>query len=135
MIHLAMTHFTWRPPSPSSPTPPGTEGAAVRVIDLATCCCFVSPRLNEHHTDSITSIKYSSDGRMFASSSKDGDIKASLTANTFMQGYGVPSSGDILVSWVCKNTPPLASCLNFIGLMFKFHWIFFNWFEYFVRIH
>uniref|UniRef100_A0A2P2I6D6 Cleavage stimulation factor 50 kDa subunit n=1 Tax=Hirondellea gigas TaxID=1518452 RepID=A0A2P2I6D6_9CRUS len=53
----------------------GTDGPAVRVIDLATCCCFVSPRLNEHHTNTITSVKYSSDGRLFASSSKDGDIK------------------------------------------------------------
>lgn len=53
----------------------GTMGAAVRVIDLATCCCFVSPRLHEHHTKAITSVKYSSDARMFASSSVDGDIK------------------------------------------------------------
>lgn len=53
----------------------GSENAAVRVIDLATCCCFVSSRPSDHHTKPVTSVKYSSDARMFASSSKDGDVK------------------------------------------------------------
>ncbi|KAA0202177.1 hypothetical protein HAZT_HAZT000380 [Hyalella azteca] len=53
----------------------GSSNAAVRVIDLATCCCFVSPRLHEHHTHPVTCVKYSSDARLFVSSCAGGDIK------------------------------------------------------------
>jgi len=53
----------------------GTEGPALRVIDLATCCCFVAPRVSDHHTKGITSVRYAADGRMYCSSGKDGDIK------------------------------------------------------------
>ena len=57
----------------------GSESSTVRVIDLATCACYVSPRLSDHHTQSITSVKYSSDGRLCASSSADGNIKVRAT--------------------------------------------------------
>jgi len=53
----------------------GTEGNAIRVLDLATCCCFVSPRLQEHHTRGVTCVKYAADARLYASASKDGDVK------------------------------------------------------------
>ncbi|KAB7493612.1 Cleavage stimulation factor subunit 1, partial [Armadillidium nasatum] len=53
----------------------GTEGPIIRIYNINTCQCYVCPYPKEHHTDSVTSVKFSSDARLYASSSKDGNIK------------------------------------------------------------
>lgn len=53
----------------------GTQHKVIRLYDVNTMQCFVGSVASNQHSNSITSVKWSQDGRVFASSSKDGSIK------------------------------------------------------------
>lgn len=53
----------------------GTEDAAVRIYDVKSLQCFTSGRAQDAHRAAITQIRYSKNGRMFATSSADGSIR------------------------------------------------------------
>jgi cleavage stimulation factor subunit 1 len=52
-----------------------TEQTTIRLYDVHTSQCFVSAVANDQHRDSVTCMKYSGTGSVYASCSKDGDIK------------------------------------------------------------
>ena len=51
----------------------------VRLYDVSTLQCFVSSDARDQHLDAVTAVHYSSDGRLYASSSLDGSIKVSFS--------------------------------------------------------
>ncbi|CAF0802709.1 unnamed protein product [Didymodactylos carnosus] len=53
----------------------GTQNPIVRLYDVETGKCFVSAQPQEQHSKAITCLKWSPNGRMFATSSKDGTFK------------------------------------------------------------
>jgi len=53
----------------------GTYAPILRVYDLATQACFVSPCATDHHKGPINTISYAPRGNLFCSGSQDGDIK------------------------------------------------------------
>lgn len=53
----------------------GTDHPVLRLYDINTFQCFVSCHPRDQHRGPITSISYSSNGSIYATSSKDGDIK------------------------------------------------------------
>ncbi|XP_065842308.1 cleavage stimulation factor subunit 1-like [Oscarella lobularis] len=53
----------------------GTEHPTIRLYDFNTLTCYVSANPKDQHSGPITSIRYSSNGKMYVSSSKDGTIK------------------------------------------------------------
>ncbi|KAI9007939.1 WD40-repeat-containing domain protein [Phycomyces nitens] len=53
----------------------GTRDAAVRVYDVKTLQCYSNNNTAEMHRGSITQIRYSHTGKMFASSSADGSVR------------------------------------------------------------
>ncbi|CAG5103809.1 Similar to CSTF1: Cleavage stimulation factor subunit 1 (Homo sapiens) [Cotesia congregata] len=70
----------------------GTNHPVVRVYDVTTSQCFVCSIPNQQHTAGITSIKYSSDAKTYASAGKDGSIKlwdgvSNRCINTFVKAH------------------------------------------------
>ncbi|KAL1450184.1 hypothetical protein WDU94_002631 [Cyamophila willieti] len=53
----------------------GTDHFVVRMYDTTTTQCFVCCLPSSQHKQAITAVKYSQDGRIYCSGSKDGDIK------------------------------------------------------------
>lgn len=53
----------------------GTDHFVLRMYDTSTTQCFVCCLPSSQHTQAITTVKYSQDGRIYCSGSKDGDIK------------------------------------------------------------
>jgi cleavage stimulation factor subunit 1 len=53
----------------------GTDHNQIRMYDLNTMQCFTSPNPQDHHFGPINQVRYSSDGKLFVSGSKDGAIK------------------------------------------------------------
>lgn len=47
----------------------------IRMYDITTSQCFVASNPAHQHSDSVTSIKWSPDGKLYASASIDGMIK------------------------------------------------------------
>ncbi|XP_026477972.1 cleavage stimulation factor subunit 1-like [Ctenocephalides felis] len=70
----------------------GTNHFVVRLYDIETAQCFVSHLRNFHHTDAINHVKYSANGKLYASASADGTIKlwdgvSSRCVNTFQKAH------------------------------------------------
>lgn len=53
----------------------GTEQPTLRLYDVKTKQCFVSSDARDQHTQSITSVHYSIDGRLYVTGSRDGALK------------------------------------------------------------
>lgn len=53
----------------------GTDHNVLRVYDINTAQCFVSAIPNQHHSSSITCVRYASNGKIYATGSLDGAIK------------------------------------------------------------
>ena len=49
--------------------------AAVRLYDVSTLQCFVSSDARDQHLDSVLSLNYSPDGRLYTTAGADGAIK------------------------------------------------------------
>ena len=69
-----------------------TQQPTLRLYDLHTTQCYVSSMPNDQHCEPITSIKYSQTGTVYATSSKDGDIKiwdgtSNRVINTFPRAH------------------------------------------------
>lgn len=52
-----------------------TEQSTLRVYDTNTCQCFVSPLASQHHSEGLTSVHWSADGRVYVTGSTDGAVK------------------------------------------------------------
>ncbi|KAL0277084.1 UNVERIFIED_CONTAM: hypothetical protein PYX00_004488 [Menopon gallinae] len=70
----------------------GTNHFVIRVYDLTTAQCYVCNFPSHQHTKSITSVKYSKDGRHYVTSSRDGSIKvwdgvSNRCINTFQKAH------------------------------------------------
>lgn len=53
----------------------GTHQPTIRLYDTSTCQCFVSSNPLDQHTGPVTKLDYNPTASMYASSSKDGDIR------------------------------------------------------------
>jgi cleavage stimulation factor subunit 1 len=53
----------------------GTQHPVVRLYDVETGRCFVSTHSQDQHNGAITSVRWAPNGRLFATSSKDGSFK------------------------------------------------------------
>ena len=53
----------------------GVVQPVIRMYDITTSQCFVASNPAHQHTDSVTSVTWSPDGKMYASASVDGMIK------------------------------------------------------------
>ena len=53
----------------------GVMQPVIRMYDITTSQCFVASNPAHQHSDSVTSIKWSPDGKLYASASIDGMIK------------------------------------------------------------
>lgn len=53
----------------------GTQHPTIRLYHLPTFQSFVSPNTNDQHKGAITSLAYAKSSALYASSSKDGDIR------------------------------------------------------------
>jgi len=53
----------------------GTEHNMIRLYDINTRQAFVSPNTDQNHFGPINQVRFTSDGKMFASCSKDGTVK------------------------------------------------------------
>jgi len=70
----------------------GTVSPVLRIYDVNTAQCFISAIPSHHHTKSITSVKWSNDGRHLVSASLDGSIKiwdavSNRCVSTFLQAH------------------------------------------------
>ncbi|CAB4054940.1 CSTF1 [Lepeophtheirus salmonis] len=70
----------------------GCEHPVVRLYDVNTSQCFVSSIPHQRHTSEVTMVKFSNDGKIYASSSTDGSIKiwdgvSSKVINTFDEAH------------------------------------------------
>jgi WD40 repeat protein len=52
----------------------GTTHPRVRLHDLETLQCFATMQVSHEHTNSVQDVRYSSDGRAFATASADGTV-------------------------------------------------------------
>lgn len=69
-----------------------TQHPVVRLYDVNTLQCFVCSIPSHQHTNTVTSLKWSQDARVFASCSKDGSIKlwdgvSNRCINTFPKAH------------------------------------------------
>ena len=53
----------------------GTQNNTIRIYDIASMKCYVSPRLSDNHTAPVNQVRYGPDGNIYASCAKDGTIK------------------------------------------------------------
>ena len=53
----------------------GTNQPVIRLYDINTAQCYVCSFPSHYHMGGITSIKYSFDGKIYCSGSRDGSIK------------------------------------------------------------
>jgi cleavage stimulation factor subunit 1 len=53
----------------------GTAHNQIRMYDLNNMQCYTSPNPQDHHFGPINQVRYSTDGKLFVSGSKDGSIK------------------------------------------------------------
>ncbi|XP_063231915.1 cleavage stimulation factor subunit 1 [Bacillus rossius redtenbacheri] len=70
----------------------GTNHPVVRLYDVNTAQCYVCSVPSHQHTGGVTSLKYSVDGKLCASSSVDGSIKvwdgvSNRCVNTFLKAH------------------------------------------------
>ncbi|CAF0921688.1 unnamed protein product [Rotaria sordida] len=71
----------------------GTQHPVTRLYDVETGRCFVSTQPQDQHTKAITCVKWASNGRQYATSSKDGSFKiwdgvTNRCINTFDGAHG-----------------------------------------------
>jgi cleavage stimulation factor subunit 1 len=71
----------------------GTDNPLIRLYDINTLQCYVSPNGESNHLGPINQIRYGHDGKLFASCSKDGQIKLWDTVSfrcvqTFSNAHG-----------------------------------------------
>eukprot|EP00743_Colponemidia_sp_Colp-15_P004154 GILK01004483.1.p1 GENE.GILK01004483.1~~GILK01004483.1.p1 ORF type:complete len:475 (-),score=51.01 GILK01004483.1:141-1529(-) len=70
----------------------GTSHPMLRLYDVNTFQCFTAAKMEDHHRAGINQIRFSSDGSIFASCSKDGSIKlwdlvSNACVNTIPQAH------------------------------------------------
>nr|CAD7448412.1 unnamed protein product [Timema bartmani] len=70
----------------------GTNHPVIRLYDVMSAQCFVCSIPSHQHTGVVTSLKYSLDGKVYASSSRDGSIKlwdgiSNRCVNTFHKAH------------------------------------------------
>lgn len=53
----------------------GTDHNVLRVYDINTAQCFVSPIASQQHASSVTCVKYAPNAKLYATGSLDGTIK------------------------------------------------------------
>lgn len=53
----------------------GTDHNVLRVYDINTAQCFVSPISSQQHASSVTCVKYAPNAKFYATGSLDGTIK------------------------------------------------------------
>ncbi|KAI1718378.1 cleavage stimulation factor subunit 1, dimerization domain-containing protein [Ditylenchus destructor] len=74
----------------------GTKHPTLRLYNVETQQCFVSSMPKDQHTDSITDINYAENARLYASGSRDGNVKiwdgiSNRCVETFARAHdGVP---------------------------------------------
>jgi len=72
----------------------GTDYPVIKLYDMNTLQCYINPKIHEHHSMPINSVKYAPEGNIFASCSKDGTIKLwDATGNTIINTIQKPHSG------------------------------------------
>lgn len=69
-----------------------TNHTVVRLYDMNTLQCFVCAFPNHQHTQTLTNLKWSKDAKLFATCSKDGNIKlwdgvSNRCVNTFVKAH------------------------------------------------
>lgn len=70
----------------------GTDHNVLRVYDINTAQCFVSPVPAQQHNSGITCVKYATNAKVFATGSLDGSIKiwdavSNRCVNTFEKAH------------------------------------------------
>jgi cleavage stimulation factor subunit 1 len=70
----------------------GTQHPTLRLYDAKTLQCYVASNPNDQHTGPITAVKYSPNANLYASASKDGNIKlwdgiSNKCVNTFTKAH------------------------------------------------
>lgn len=53
----------------------GTDHNVVRIYDINTAQCFVSPIASQQHNSSVTCVKYAPNAKFYSTGSLDGTIK------------------------------------------------------------
>ncbi|KAI9561193.1 hypothetical protein GHT06_012149 [Daphnia sinensis] len=81
----------------------GTNQPVVRLYDTNTAQCYVCSFPSQYHTNAITSLKYSFDGKLYVSGSRDGSIKlwdgvSSKCVGTISQAHDGAEVGSVTFS-------------------------------------
>ncbi|KAK4004799.1 Cleavage stimulation factor subunit 1 [Daphnia magna] len=81
----------------------GTNQPVVRLYDTNTAQCYVCSFPSQYHTNAITSLKYSFDGKLYVSGSRDGAIKlwdgvSSKCVGTISQAHDGAEVGSVTFS-------------------------------------
>lgn len=81
----------------------GTNQPVVRLYDTNTAQCYVCSFPSQYHTNAITSLKYSFDGKLYVSGSRDGAIKlwdgvSSKCVGTVSQAHDGAEVGSVTFS-------------------------------------
>lgn len=90
----------------------GTEQPTIRLYDVNTLQCYVSSNPKDQHSGPITSIKYSSNAKLYATSSKDGSVKlwdgvSNRCVNTFPHSHSTMEVSSVVFS---KNAKYMLTC-------------------------
>ncbi|GAM25829.1 hypothetical protein SAMD00019534_090040, partial [Acytostelium subglobosum LB1] len=90
----------------------GTDHHMIRLYDVNTFQSFTARKVNEHHHGPINQVRYSVDGNIFASCSKDATIKIWDAVNmSLINTLPSPHSGnDVTSVQISKNQKYLLSC-------------------------
>ncbi|KYQ88556.1 WD40 repeat-containing protein [Tieghemostelium lacteum] len=90
----------------------GAEHHMIRLYNVNTFQSYTARKINEHHHDSINMVRYSLDGSIFASCSKDGNIKVWDSLNfSLINTIQMPHSGKEVTSvQISRNQKYLLSC-------------------------
>lgn len=108
----------------------GTDHNVVRIYDINTAQCFVSPISAQHHNSSVTCVKYASNAKLYATGSLDGTIKiwdaiSGRCINTFDKAHDGAEVCSVVFTRNCKVSEKISYSMRTF-CQFRFIILFFS---------